>query len=87
MSQSTAVNRRFVLARRPQGAPLPQDFRLETHPVPEPAQGQLLLRTLQLSLDPYMRGRMSDAPSYAPPVAVDAVMVGGNFGKLIVHVA
>jgi hypothetical protein len=82
MSQSAAVNRRFVLASRPQGAPLPQDFRLETHPVPEPAQGQLLLRTLQLSLDPYMRGRMSDAPSYAPPVAVDAVMVGGTISRV-----
>jgi len=72
------VNRRIVLARRPQGAVLPSDFRLEEAPVPEPGQGQLLLRTLQLSLDPYMRGRMSDAPSYAAPVALGAVMVGGT---------
>jgi len=70
------VNRRIVLARRPQGAPVPADFRLETQPVPAAGPGQMLLRTLYLSLDPYMRGRMSDAPSYAPPVALDAVMTG-----------
>jgi NADPH-dependent curcumin reductase CurA len=82
MPPSPAVNRRIVLARRPTGAPLPTDFRLERQPVPEPAQGQLLLRTLQLSLDPYMRGRMSDAPSYAPPVALDAVMVGATISRV-----
>jgi hypothetical protein len=82
MPKAPAVNRRIVLARRPVGAPLPSDFRLEPQPVPEPAQGQLLLRTLQLSLDPYMRGRMSDAPSYAPPVALDAVMVGGTVSRV-----
>jgi NADPH-dependent curcumin reductase len=70
------VNRRIVLARRPQGVPVAADFRLETQPVAAPDPGQVLLRTLYLSLDPYMRGRMSDAPSYAPPVALDAVMTG-----------
>jgi len=69
-----ARNRRIVLARRPHGAPVAEDFRLEETPVPVPAAGQVLLRTRFLSLDPYMRGRMSDAPSYAPPVAVDAPM-------------
>jgi NADPH-dependent curcumin reductase CurA len=69
-----AVNRRVVLARRPQGTPVAEDFRLEEVPVPVPAAGQVLLRTRFLSLDPYMRGRMSDAPSYAPPVALDAPM-------------
>jgi hypothetical protein len=69
-----AINRRIVLARRPQGAPVAQDFRLEEVPVPVPAPGQVLLRTRFLSLDPYMRGRMSDAPSYAPPVALGAPM-------------
>ena len=68
------VNRRIVLARRPQGAPAPEDFRLEEVPVPAPAAGQVLLRTRFLSLDPYMRGRMSDAPSYVPPVALGAPM-------------
>ena len=71
-----AVNRRIVLARRPQGEPTAADFRLEKQPVPAAGAGQLLLRTRFLSLDPYMRGRMSDAPSYAPPVAVGAPMTG-----------
>jgi NADPH-dependent curcumin reductase CurA len=70
------VNRRIVLARRPQGAPVPEDFRLETHAVPSAGAGQVLLRTRYLSLDPYMRGRMSEARSYAPPVALGAVMTG-----------
>lgn len=69
-------NRRIVLVRRPQGEPCEQDFRLESDPVPEAGPGQLLLRTRYLSLDPYMRGRMSDAPSYVPPVALGAVMAG-----------
>ncbi len=73
---SAAVNRRIVLARRPQGAPVEADFRLEEVAVPVPAAGQVLLRTRYLSLDPYMRGRMNDAPSYAPPVALDAPMTG-----------
>ena len=78
MSQSKNHNRRIVLANRPQGAPVPENFRLEKTPVPEPAEGQVLLRTEYLSLDPYMRGRISDAPSYAEPVKVGEVMVGGT---------
>jgi NADPH-dependent curcumin reductase CurA len=70
------LNRRIVLARRPQGAPQAEDFRLESGPAPAAGPGQVLLRTRFLSLDPYMRGRMSDAPSYAAPVAVDAPMCG-----------
>ncbi len=76
MGSSGPVNRRIVLARRPRGAPVAADFRLESHPVPSPGPGQLLLRTRYLSLDPYMRGRMNEGPSYAPPVALDAVMTG-----------
>lgn len=72
------VNRRIVLARRPQGEPEADCFRLEAVPVPQPKAGEVLLRTLYLSLDPYMRGRMSDAPSYAPPVEVGDVMCGGT---------
>jgi NADPH-dependent curcumin reductase len=71
-----APNRRIVLARRPQGAPTAADFRLETHPVPVPGPGEVLLRTRYLSLDPYMRGRMNEGKSYAPPVALDATMTG-----------
>ena len=77
MPSINVVNRRVVLNARPVGAPKPTDFRLEEAAVPVPSPGQLLLRTLYLSLDPYMRGRMSDAPSYAAPVALGEVMVGG----------
>jgi NADPH-dependent curcumin reductase CurA len=82
MPQSTTLNRRIVLRKRPVGAPTIEDFLLETRLVPEPQDGQLLLRTLYLSLDPYMRGRMSDAPSYAPPVALGGVMVGGTVSRV-----
>lgn len=76
-------NRRIVLAARPVGAPKDSDFRLETGPVPEPGPGQALLRTLFLSLDPYMRGRMSDAKSYAPSVAIDDVMEAGTVAQVV----
>ncbi|VDR27509.1 NADPH-dependent curcumin reductase [Raoultella terrigena] len=51
--------------------------------MPSPGSGQVLLRTVFLSLDPYMRGRMSDAPSYSPPVAIGAVMVGGTVSRVV----
>lgn len=75
-------NRRIVLASRPQGAPTPENFRLETSAAPEPGEGQVLLKTLFLSLDPYMRGRMSDAPSYSPPVGIGEVMTGEVVGRV-----
>src|SRR5437763_1992234 len=74
--------RRIVLASRPVGEPKPSDFRLEEFPVPQASSGQLLLRTKWLSLDPYMRGRMSDAPSYAKPVGIDGVMEGGTVNEV-----
>lgn len=77
------VNRRIVLASRPVGAPVAANFRLEEAAVPSPAEGQVLVRNLYLSLDPYMRGRMSDAPSYVPPVAIDAVMGAGTVGRVV----
>jgi hypothetical protein len=77
-----ASNLKILLHSRPTGAPTADNFRLESGPVPVPAPGQLLLRTLFLSLDPYMRGRMSDAPSYAAPVAVGAVMAGGTIARV-----
>src|SRR5579862_1481227 len=76
MVTAQAVNRRIVLARRPQGEPRAEDFRLEKEPVPTAGPEQMLLRTRYLSLDPYMRGRMSDAPSYVAPVEVGAPMAG-----------
>lgn len=75
MPQTDTLNRQFVLAERPKGEPTLATLRLETAPVPKPGPGQMLLRTDYLSLDPYMRGRMSDAPSYAAPVAVGGVIV------------
>lgn len=78
MSNITEKNHRIVLASRPEGAPVQENFRLEELSVPVPGEGELLLRTIYMSLDPYMRGRMSDRPSYAPPVDVDDVMVGGT---------
>ena len=74
--------RRIVLASRPVGEPKPSDFRLEEFPVPQPGPGQVLLRTRWLSLDPYMRGRMSDAPSYAKPVGIDEVMEAGTVSEV-----
>jgi NADPH-dependent curcumin reductase CurA len=75
-------NRRVLLAARPQGEPKESDFRLVEDPVPEPGPGQILLRTLYLSLDPYMRGRMNAGPSYAPSVEVGQVMVGGTVSRV-----
>ncbi|WP_369935801.1 NADP-dependent oxidoreductase [Xanthomonas tesorieronis] len=74
---------RVVLASRPQGAPTAQNFRIEQAPLAAPGPGQVLLRNRWLSLDPYMRGRMSDAPSYAPPVQLDEVMVGSTVAEVL----
>jgi NADPH-dependent curcumin reductase len=75
---SRLVNRRVVLAARPRGEPAPGDLRLEEAPVPEPGDGQVLLRIVLLSLDPYMRLRMGEGRSYAPPVGIGEVMVGAT---------
>ncbi|WP_433621668.1 NADP-dependent oxidoreductase [Nocardia sp. CA-120079] len=74
---------RIVLASRPEGAPTPANFRIETAALPEPGEGEVLLRTLYLSLDPYMRGRMSAAKSYAAPVEIGDVMVGGTVAEVL----
>ena len=71
-------NRRILLAARPHGEPAETDFRLVDEPIPEPRAGQMRLRTLYLSLDPYMRGRMSAGPSYVAAVDIGDVMVGGD---------
>lgn len=83
MTTSPLVNRRIVLASRPVGAPSPDNFRFEDVPVSDPSEGQLLLQILYLSLDPYMRGRMSAAKSYAKPVAIGDVMEGGTVARVI----
>ncbi|HXW27681.1 MAG TPA: zinc-binding dehydrogenase, partial [Xanthobacteraceae bacterium] len=76
------VNRQILLAARPEGAPSLEHFRLAESPAPEPVEGEVLLKTLWLSLDPYMRGRMSAARSYAKPVEIGAVMEGGTVSKV-----
>jgi NADPH-dependent curcumin reductase CurA len=79
---ASLLNHRIVLARRPGATATVEDFRLESAAVPSLNDGELLLRTIWLSLDPYMRGRMSDAPSYAAPVAIGAVMTGGTISRV-----
>ncbi|AWF81081.1 NADP-dependent oxidoreductase [Microbulbifer sp. A4B17] len=81
--QSSDINRRLVLASRPEGSPTTDNFRLEHAPVAKPEAGEVLLRTVYLSLDPYMRGRMSDAKSYAEPVALGDTMVGGTVSRVV----
>ncbi len=77
------VNRSIVLFSRPVGEPKTENFRLIEGPPPSPAQGQFLVRNQFLSLDPYMRGRMSSARSYAVPVQEGEVMTGGTVGEVL----
>ena len=80
----STVNRRILLAAHPQGLPTAQDFRLDTRPILAPADGQVLLRTLYLSLDPYMRNLMEKVgPGYAPPVPLGETMVGGTVSRVV----
>ena len=80
---SANKNRHIVLVSRPEGEPKPEHFRLETADIPEPKDGQVLLRNLWMSLDPYMRGRMSAAKSYAKPVEIGAPMVAGTVSEVV----
>ena len=75
--------KQIVLASRPKGPPVPANFRLEEAPLPQLPPGGLLLRVLYLSLDPYMRGRMDDAKSYAKPLGVGEVMTGESVCEVI----
>ena len=78
------LNRRITLAAHPQGLPVATDFHLDTQAVPAPADGQVLVRTLFLSLDPYMRNLMDETgPGYAPPVPLGAPMVGATVGRVV----
>jgi NADPH-dependent curcumin reductase CurA len=77
------TSRKIVLASRPQGRPTAENFRVETGPIPTPADGEVLVQVKFLSLDPYMRGRMSDAKSYAEPVPVGQVMEGGTVAEVL----
>ena len=78
-----AVNRQITLASRPVGFPKVSDFHLVYSPLPSPAAGEVLVRSVYLSLDPYMRGRMNEAESYARPVAIGEVMPGGAVASVM----
>jgi NADPH-dependent curcumin reductase len=76
-------NRRVVLASRPAGWVSEDNFRIEAAPLPQPAEGEVLVKNLWLSLDPYMRGRMSEAKSYVKGVDLGEVMVGQTVGEVV----
>ncbi len=78
-----SVNRQILLKSRPEGAPSLDNFELTEGPIPEPGDGQVLMRIVYLSLDPYMRGRMSAARSYATPATIGQPMVGGTVGEIV----
>ncbi len=77
------INREWHLLSRPVGWPKPEDFALVETPVPTPGEGQVLVRNKYLSVDPYMRGRMSEAKSYVAPFELGKVMQGGAVGEVI----
>lgn len=79
----TEQMQRIALASRPSAAPTSDNFRLETTGIPTPGDGEVLVRVHYMSLDPYMRGRMDDAKSYAEPVPIGGTMEGGGVGEVI----
>jgi len=79
----SAMNRRVLLRRRPFGTPRPDDFEVSESPIPSPHPGEILCRTLYLSIDPYMRGRMNEGRSYARSVELGQVMVGGTVSQVV----
>jgi NADPH:quinone reductase len=83
MLMDKLTNRKFTLASRPVGMPKESDFKLVEVPLPPPNAGEVLVRSLYISVDPYMRGRMNDARSYADPVEIGGTMVGGVVGEVV----
>jgi NADPH-dependent curcumin reductase CurA len=83
IDMKNVIQRKFTLAARPVGMPKESDFALVEVPLPAPAEGEIAVKSLYLSVDPYMRGRMNDVKSYAPPVAIGGTMVGGVVGEVI----
>ena len=77
------VNRQILLASRPDGAPTPDNFSLVESAIPVPGDGEFLCRIVYTSIDPYMRGRMSDAKSYTAPTGIGDVMGGGSVGQVV----
>ncbi len=80
---SQQINCQVVLASRPNGKPQANNFRIAEATIPSPEDGQVLIKTIYLSLDPFMRGRMNAGKSYADPVEIDEVMSGGTVGQVI----
>ena len=78
-----AINHEIRLKRRPAGLPSPGDFELAETPVPSPAHGQVLVRNIYMSVDPYMRGRMVDRASYTPPFQIGETLTGGAVGQVV----
>lgn len=83
MPASPATSREWHLVARPHGWPVPEDFALREVAVPEIGEGEILVRNLYFSVDPYMRGRMNDTKSYAPPFRLDRPMEGGAVGEVV----
>ncbi|HEY9690609.1 MAG TPA: hypothetical protein V6D15_00210 [Oculatellaceae cyanobacterium] len=80
---SNSINQQILLKSRPVGEPQESDFAIVEAPIPEPGEGEVLSRTIYLSLDPYMRGRMSDRKSYTTPAELGSVMVGGTVSQVV----
>jgi NADPH-dependent curcumin reductase CurA len=78
------MNRRWLLTSYPEGMPAPADWIMDTQPVPDPGVGQILVKAKWLSVDPYMRGRMSPATNYTKGVAIGEVMQGAGVGEVVV---
>ncbi|MEU1813949.1 NADP-dependent oxidoreductase [Streptomyces roseifaciens] len=83
MSATPTTSREWHLVARPHGWPTPGDFALRETAVPEPGDGQILVRNIHMSVDPYMRGRMNDTRSYVPPFELDRPMEGGAVGEVV----
>ncbi|MEV4441477.1 NADP-dependent oxidoreductase [Streptomyces sp. NPDC049577] len=77
------ISREWHLVARPEGWPKPEDFALREVELPEPGEGQILVRNVHMSVDPYMRGRMNDVKSYIPPFELDRPMDGGAVGEVV----
>ena len=79
----TAMKRSVVLRRRPSGEPEPQHFEIKEEKIRDPGPGEVLTRTIWLSIDPYMRGRLKDIQSYSAPVQIGEVMTGESVGEVV----
>ena len=80
---TTYINQQWLLDKRPTGMPEDDCWKLNEHQVPELKEGELLIKVLYLSIDPYMRGRMNDGESYADPAALGEPMTGESVGVVV----